>query len=160
MNIHIQTNNPLLLAYRDLATVDGEPAYLRVLATALWSGDRCETNQSEAVRIWLELANMGDTDAMCSLGEHHMEAGNGDAARAWLTKAAEAGDVLARYRLMWLLSCSGSHAAELEAVGWALDGLRYGDADERAELCKWLPEALAMLSPDDLESVTSRRVLH
>ena len=117
-------------------SVDDQLAEARTLA---------ETGKSaEAVALWRTLAEAGSARAQTNLGACYAN-GTGvpadpDAARAWLTRGAEAGDVLGQRNLGTLLLPNDRDAA----AGWYRKAGAAGDLPSQEQLSRLLldgPEA-------------------
>lgn len=162
MNVFIVTDCPAWLELKELAR-DGEPIALAVLADALRTGDDCEADLGEAMRIYAALAFGGDAAAMSALGDLYLfEVGDGDAALAWYRKAADAGDRRGRSRLVSLLTASGDDAEVAEGIGWAWASVQHGDPDEREFVREQLAGFLGGISAAVLAASDGygRRSLH
>lgn len=127
---------------------EGDTRALVLVAAALVVGNGCEANPTAGLDILRNMAARGDADGMTELGACY-EHGRGvpvdyAAARAWYTKAAEAGDEAGTVGLCALLM--GSHDAEAvaEGLGWAFRLLDVGDHAVRARLAPLMQSSLAV----------------
>ena len=157
MRVDIETDNSELQLCAQLGERYGlldeiGAGVLCELARALASGSDCVADPVEALRVWRALAEIGNAEAMADLGRHYLMAGDTDAARAWLTRAAEGGDTLARGLLISALSQTGSRADEVEAWGWVFDALQSSEPVERQYIRRHLPRLLADADPEIIEA--------
>lgn len=140
---------------------------VHAVAQALAVGFGVDRDEASAFELIQALASEWHIPALADLGRcywfGHGVTPDPDAARAWFTLGAEAGDMEATADLIRLLSLyREDEAAQAEAVGWGLR-LMSEHADLADSIRDCLPDALAELSESQIDAACrthGRKTLH